>query len=156
VNEMQARRSWAMRPALRGTLSSVGVACCCRPLRDVCYTLVVVAAASALLTYQLGGHLPTSLPHAAVDHHRSERAAIIRTEYSTTTTILRPFVWDNPGRPVPEETFTRSHPSWSTYFLYHLFPFAMVHGILFIQLTCMTSSISNNLFPGTLWSSPRS
>ena len=31
-----------------------------------------------------------------------------------------------PGRPVPEETFTRSHPSWSTYFLYHLSPFAMV------------------------------
>ena len=38
-----------------------------------------------------------------------------------------------PGRPVPEETFTRSHSSWSTYFLYHLSPFATVHGILFIQ-----------------------
>ena len=36
--------------------------------------------------------------------------------------------------PVPEESFTRSHPSWSTYFLYHLSPFATVHGILFIQL----------------------
>ena len=29
-------------------------------------------------------------------------------------TILRPFDRDNPGRPVPEETFTYSHPSWST------------------------------------------
>jgi len=26
----------------------------------------------------------------------------------TTTIILRPFVWDYPGEPVPEETFT--HP----------------------------------------------
>jgi len=51
---------------------------------------------------------------------------------------------DNPGRPVPEETFNCSHPSWSTYFLYHLSPFAMVHGILFIQLTCLTV-ISDNL-----------
>ena len=72
---------------------------------------------------------------------------------TTTTTIQRPFVRDNPGRPVPEETFTRSHPSWSTYFLYHLSPFSTVHGILFIQLTCLTV-LSNNLFPGPLWSSP--
>ena len=41
----------------------------------------------------------------------------------------------------------------STYFLYHLSPFAMVHGILFIQLTCLTV-LSNNLFTGPLWSSP--
>ena len=27
---------------------------------------------------------------------------------------------DNPGRPVPEETFTHSHPSGSSCFLYHL------------------------------------
>ena len=58
----------------------------------------------------------------------------------------------NPGRPVPEETFTRSHPSWSTYFLYHLSSFATVHGILFIQLTCLTV-LSNNPFPGPLSSS---
>jgi len=24
------------------------------------------------------------------------------------------FLWDNPGEPVPEETFTHSHPSWSS------------------------------------------
>ena len=53
---------------------------------------------------------------------------------------------DNPGRPVPEETFTHLHPSWSTFFLYHLSPFATVHGIVFIQLTCLTV-LSNNLFP---------
>ena len=77
----------------------------------------------------------------------------ICTTITTTTTIQRPFVRDNPGRPVPEETFTRSHLSWSTYFLYHLSPFATVHGILFIQLTCLTV-LSNNFFPGPLWSSP--
>ena len=43
-------------------------------------------------------------------------------------------------------------PIWSTYFLYHLSPFATVHGILFIQLLCLTV-LSNNLFPGPLWSS---
>ena len=31
----------------------------------------------------------------------------------TTTTVLRPFVRDYPGKPVPEETFTHP-PSWSS------------------------------------------
>ena len=59
---------------------------------------------------------------------------------------------DNPGRLVPEETFTNSHPSGTSCFLYHLSPFATVHGILFIQLTCLTV-LTYNLFPGLLWSS---
>ena len=50
----------------------------------------------------------------------------------------RPLIRDNPGRPVPEETFKHSHASGSSCFLYHLSPFATVHGILFIQLTCLT------------------
>jgi len=29
---------------------------------------------------------------------------------TTTTTVLRPFVWDYPGEPVPEETLTHHHP----------------------------------------------
>jgi len=33
---------------------------------------------------------------------------------TTTTTVLWPFVWDYPGEPVPEETFTQSHLSWSS------------------------------------------
>jgi len=32
---------------------------------------------------------------------------------SNTTTVLRPFVRDYPGEPVPEETLTRP-PSWSS------------------------------------------
>ena len=54
---------------------------------------------------------------------------------------------------VPEGTFTHSHLSESTCFLYHLSPFATIHGILFIQLTCLTV-LTYNLFPGLLWSSP--
>jgi len=27
---------------------------------------------------------------------------------TTNTTVLRPFVWDYPGEPVPEDTFTHS------------------------------------------------
>jgi len=42
-------------------------------------------------------------------------------------------VWDYPGRPVPEETFTHSHPSWSSNILYQLPPF----------IRCMTSSLFN-------------
>ena len=58
-----------------------------------------------------------------------------------------------PGRPVPEGTFTHSHPSGSSCFLYHLSPFATVHSILFIQLTCLTVlnvqplSMSSLVFP---------
>jgi len=33
---------------------------------------------------------------------------------NTTTTVLRPFVRDYPGEPVPEETLTHP-PSWSSY-----------------------------------------
>ena len=45
---------------------------------------------------------------------------IWRFTHTHTHNRLMAFVRDNPGRPVPEETCTRSHPSWSTYFLYHL------------------------------------
>jgi len=87
--------------------------------------------------------------------HVNRLSTISQTRYGTYYLILQqPFNGRlSPGRPVPEETFTRSHPSLATYFLYHLSPLAMVHGILFIQLTCLTV-LSNNLFPGPLWSSP--
>ena len=44
-------------------------------------------------------------------------------------TILWPFVWDYPSEPVPEETFTHSHLSWSSAILYQLPPSATVHSI---------------------------
>jgi len=54
---------------------------------------------------------------------------------------------DNPGRPVPEETFTHSHPSGSSCFLYHLSPFATVHSILFVTTKIHSS---NNNKPSTV------
>ena len=40
------------------------------------------------------------------------------------------FVRDNPGEPVPEETFTHSHLSWSSLVPYLLHPSTTIHGIL--------------------------
>ena len=44
----------------------------------------------------------------------------------TTTIILLPFVRDNPGEPVPEETHTHP-PSWSSSNLYQLLPSTTIH-----------------------------
>ena len=60
-----------------------------------------------------------------------------------TTTILRPFVWDYPGKPVPEETLTHP-PSWSSSNLYELLPSTTIHSILHVQFhawqyVCTTS-----------------
>ena len=50
-----------------------------------------------------------------------------------THTTVRPLVQDYPGRSVPEETLTHSHPSWSSGILYQLPPFTTIHSILFTQ-----------------------
>jgi len=49
--------------------------------------------------------------------------------------FLWPFVWDYPGEPVPEETFTNSHLSWSSIILYHLPPSTTIRNILPVQFT---------------------
>jgi len=46
------------------------------------------------------------------------------------------FVRDNPGEPVPEETFTHSHQSWSSVIPYLLPPSMTICGILPVQFTC--------------------
>jgi len=76
--------------------------------------------------------------------------------------ILQPFygsldfVRDNPGEPVPaEETFTHSHLLWSSISPYLLHLSFTIHGILLIQLTCLTvffHSFFHNLSPSFLWS----
>ena len=71
---------------------------------------------------------------------------------ATHTHTQRPLVRDNPGRPVPEETLTHSHPSWSSDILYQLPPFTTINGILFVHFTSLTV-LSYNLSPGPLWSS---
>jgi len=53
------------------------------------------------------------------------------------------FVWNNPGEPVPEETFTHSHPSWSSNI-----PICFLH-----LLRSMASSLFN---PCALQSFPQS
>jgi len=63
---------------------------------------------------------------------------------------LRPFVWDYPGEPVPEETFTHSP------ILIIIQPLSAssiysIHSILPVQFTCLTNFL-HNLFPSPLWS----
>jgi len=61
------------------------------------------------------------------------------------------FVWDNLGEPVPEETFTHSHLSWSSIIPYLPHPSTTIHGILTVQSTCLTVFF-HNLSPSFLWS----
>jgi len=52
-------------------------------------------------------------------------------------------VWDNPGEPVPEETFIHSHLSWSSIIPYQLPPSITIHGILSVQFTCLAVFFHN-------------
>ena len=61
------------------------------------------------------------------------------------------FIRDYFGEPVPEETFTHSHLSWSSIIHYLLPPFIMICGILPVQFTCLTVFLYNH-YPGFLWS----
>jgi len=68
---------------------------------------------------------------------------------TTTTVVLRPFVRDYLGEPVPEETLTHP-PSWSSS-LYQLLSCTTIHSILPIQITCLAIFL-HNLCPCPLWS----
>ena len=68
-----------------------------------------------------------------------------QTTQHTTTTVLRPFVWDYPGEPVPEETLIHP-PSWSSSNLYQLHPSTTIHSILLVQITCLAIFLHNH-FP---------
>ena len=61
------------------------------------------------------------------------------------------FVWDNPGEPVPEETFTHSHLSWSSIIPYLLPPSITIHGIFPVQFICLLV-FYHNLSPSFFWS----
>ena len=74
----------------------------------------------------------------------------LQTDNHTSTSPH--FVRDYPGRPVPEETFTHSHPFWSSDIIYQLLPSTTIYSILPIQFTCLTV-LFHNLSPGPLWSS---
>jgi len=74
--------------------------------------------------------------------HNSQELSL-RPNVWFTTTILRPFVRDYSGEMIPEETFTHSHPSWSSIILYLLPPSTTIHSILPVQFTCLTFFLHN-------------
>jgi len=73
----------------------------------------------------------------------------LQSTTTTTTTVLRPFVRDYPGEPVPAETFTHP-PSWSSN-LYQLLPPTTIYTILPVQITCLAIFL-HNLSSCPLWS----
>jgi len=81
----------------------------------------------------------------------------LQSTTTTTTTVLRPFVRDYPGEPVPAETFTHP-PSWSSSKLYQLLPSATIHSILLVQITCLAIFLYNlsmsSLVYLLVWSPP--
>jgi len=84
----------------------------------------------------------------------------INNYYSVYThTHTQPFygsvesVWDNPGEPVPEETFTHSHSSWSS-----IIPICFLHLLRTIASSAFSpralqsfSTISPSLLWSTSW-----
>jgi len=76
---------------------------------------------------------------------------------ATITTVLRPFVRDYPGEPVPEETLTHP-PSWSSSNLYQLLLSTTIHSILLVQITCLAIFLHNlsmsSLVYLLIWSPP--
>ena len=80
------------------------------------------------------------------------RSTTASTHTHTCSTILWPLVRDYPGKPVPEETFTHSHPSWWSDILYQLPPFTTIYSIPCVQFMCLTV-LFDNLSPGPIWSS---
>jgi len=65
-----------------------------------------------------------------------------KKETTTTTTVLRPFVWDYTGELVPEGTLTHP-PSWSSSNHYQLLPSTTIHSILPVQITCLAIFVHN-------------
>jgi len=77
----------------------------------------------------------------------NRREIVGQTLDSPHTTVLRlyGFVWDNPGEPVPQETFTHSHLSWSSIVPYLLHSSSTIHGILPAQSTRLTIPFPQSL-----------
>jgi len=91
--------------------------------------------------------LSGSIYHAYASAHHDQFVYWIWT--TTTTIVLRPFVRDYPGEPVPEETFTHP-PSWSSSSLYQLLLSTTIHGIRPVQIMCLAIFL-HNLFPCPLF-----
>ena len=94
----------------------------------------------------------SSIPSLSLNSLLGSLSFSLTPAITHTHNRLTAYVRDNLGRLVPEETLIHSHPTWSSDILYHLPPFTMIHGILFVHFTCLTI-LSDNLCPGFLWSS---
>ena len=79
-------------------------------------------------------------PPADADHVRWDFGRPNKQTHATheTHNRLTAFVRDNPGRPVPEETLTHSHPTWSS-------------DILFIIFLHLQRSMASSLFILRAW-----
>jgi len=75
---------------------------------DVCDSYVVSAAWSISCLFASPCEA-SFIPALQLGVGRYSARIILPLRLYTHTTILRPFVWDYPGGPVPEETFTHSH-----------------------------------------------
>ena len=106
-------------------------------------------SALTLLAGWQEGHLACKKPMSLI-HKGSLLEEVEKETTTSTTTILRPFVRDYSGKPVPEETCTHP-PSWSSSNLYQRLPFTTIHSILPVQFTCLAIFL-HNLPPSRLWS----
>ena len=82
----------------------------------------------------------------------SSTARACRSTQQHARLYTQPLVRDYPGRLVPEETLTHSHPSWSSDILHQLPSSTTILSILLVTFTCLTV-LFHNLSPGSLWSS---
>jgi len=82
----------------------------------------------------------TSLPDRFIDEHYYYSHFTTLWILSGTTRVS----WYH-------KTFTHSHTSWSSIILYMLPPSTAIHGILYVQLTCLIFFLQN-LCPSLLWS----
>ena len=114
--------------------------------RSVCPSLVVTSSYCCHPSLMSSNHCLT-LIHGSF---QCSQCRLLSSSYVTLThNRLTAVVRDYPGRPVPEETPTHSHP---LDILYQLPPFTTIHSILCVQFTCLTVFF-DNLPPGPLWSS---
>ena len=98
---------------------------------------------------------PDALPAAQPTASKHWRQIITRHLYITQTWLklkeaqwwdyTHTHTWDYPGRPLPKETFTHSHPSWSSAILYQLPLSTTIYSILFVHLRAWQTSHTNSL-----------
>jgi len=116
-----------------------------------------VCSSFAILTVSCNTHLWFYCKQKHENHKTKNSNSRIKTAMTAfCEQQLQPFygsldfVRDNPGEPVPEETFTHSHLSSSSITPYLLPPSIMIHGILRVRFTCLTV-FSHNYSPRFLW-----